>query len=422
LIRQLKGKEILRIEGHGELVVKISEEGIEKVEFRVLEPSRLFEAFMVNKPAKEAPYICSRICGLCGYSHAMCSAKAIENALNMEVPEEASALREAIMMLSTADSHLLHVFALSLPDFIKVKTFIEAASKLPRQFKEAFEIKNAICRTLARICGSSIHPVNVVPGGFTSKIERKTLIEISRELEREASKAKQLAEEVIALLLPKEQLERKGDYGALSGYNYPFYIGESAVIGGEEIPAPKFKENVREIEVDYSTSKKALFKGKNYMVGALARLNTHYSQLSENAREIADQLELKIPTTNPYLIPAAQLIEVVNCLEKASETMEKLPPIKPAEKLSEKSGMGSAIVEAPRGLLYHEYRIESGKLAEADIITPTVQNIPDMEEAVKQVAEKFINCSLNSIKEKCEAVLRCYDPCLSCSTHVIKLK
>ena len=417
----LRSEEILRIEGHGEMLVKIRGGNVESVEFRVLEPSRLFEAFMVGKSAVEAPYISSRICGLCGYSHAMCAAKAVENALNLEVPDEVSLLREAIMMLNTVDSHLIHVFALSLPDFIKVKTFIEAAAKLPRQYKEAFEIKKTICDTLTRICGSSVHPVNIVPGGFTSKIDKKTLVEVSSELEEEASKAEQLIEEVIALLISGEKLDRKSNYGALADDSYPFYTGESVVIAGEKIPASKFKEKVKEVEVDYSTSKKALFQGENYMVGALARLNNHYSKLSEAARKIADQLGLKLPSTNPYLIPAAQLIEAVHCLEKASEIMRSLPTISPAEKLSEKSGVGMAIVEAPRGLLYHEYRIENGKIAEADIITPTVQNIPDIEASVKQIAEKFSKCDPSTIKEKCEVVVRCYDPCLSCSTHVIKL-
>ncbi len=424
----ISSKELVRIEGHGKLIIEIENGKVKDVKFRVLEPPRLFEAFLIGRNIEEVPYISSKICGLCGYSHALCSVKALEKALKIEVPIEVKVLREIIEMMSVISSHIIHIFALSLPDFINVNNFSELLAKNGEIIKEAFSLKQEIDYLLRKVCGDSIHPINLIPGGFSSKITMEKLNELRGKIEKWIFKASSLANKVYPLLKVDEEFRRSGLYASLISKEYTFYIGDMISINNEKIEVSNFKSKVNEKFSSDSTSKKAFIHGKNFMVGALARLNLNNDKLSSRAKEMLRELKLKLPSLNPKLIPLAQLIEIIHCLEKILEYLNELKSVKyirevdltTIKEVKKKNyGVGMAIIEAPRGILYHEYEIRDWKIIRTDIITPTVQNIPDIESSVKTILSQYEINDLNKVKKHAETIVRCYDPCLSCSTHVV---
>jgi len=416
-------RELTRIEGHGELILKIRNGILEDVEFRVLETPRLFEAILVGREVSEVPYLVSRICGLCGYAHALCSVKALENALNIDVSEEVEILREFIAMMSTISSHMIHIYILTLADFMKAENFINALNLKRELIMKALAIKREVDKLLIKLCGDNIHPINISIGGFTSEITREELKEIRENIRSIMPTIDEIAQETSTILKVEEDVDREGTYATMISNEYTFYTGNNIATPDKVISVDAFTREVIEEVDENSSSKRALINHKNFMVGALARLNMKHKKLSEKARMILNELNIKLPTLDPRKIPLAQLIEIIHCFEKAIDYLDRLlmhNNMNWKSSVKRNTGRGRAVIEAPRGILYHEYEIENGLIKFSNIVTPTVQNIPDIEHSIKTIIGKR-NLNISEIKSESEFIVRCYDPCLSCSTHVISL-
>lgn len=420
---------VARVEGHGGLYIKIDEEKKEVLEvyFKISEGSRFFEVFTRGRKIEDVPQIASRICGLCGASHAISSALAIENALGIEVPDNIKKLREIVLALNTIESHLIHVLALSLPDYFNLRSFLE----LPKDFKERtlelLKLRTLIGKFFELMTSDRIHPRNIVPGGFTYL----PAIEKLKMYRNSLKKYIYIFGEFLEYFISKIQIpsfERKGHYAALSmKEGYPLHGGLIVINSREKIQPKDFKKYFVEIIVPYATSKKSLLHGKDsYMVGALARINTNFNHLDKEAQKFLKNAGLKGPSLNPYFIPVAQLAEILHFLKYIHTELDnvKLNPIKVSFKT--KAGDGVGVVEAPRGLLYHRYGINNeGKVTSADIVTPTAQNFGDIEDSVKTIAPKILeeyDNEITNLKVEFEKIPRCYDPCISCSVHLVLIK
>jgi sulfhydrogenase subunit alpha len=222
-------------------------------------------------------------------------------------------------------------------------------------------------------------------------------------------------------------LERETEYVSLTHPNrYAFYDGEILSSDRDEsVSHDKYREVIKEYVVDYSTAKYARWNRPEYMTGALARFNNNYDQLTDGAKTAADELGLPHPCHKPFMITIAQLVECIHCLEDAGEILQTLlvlgiQPDTEHMKIKDRAGTGVGAVEAPRGILFHEYQYDDrGKCLSANMVIPTAQNLANLEADMRAFAPTIAHESAETITHLLEMLVRAYDPCISCSTHVI---
>jgi coenzyme F420-reducing hydrogenase alpha subunit len=204
---------------------------------------------------------------------------------------------------------------------------------------------------------------------------------------------------------------------------YTFIDGALRSSDGGSWPATEYRRLTNEHVVPHSSAKHTRNRRDSYMVGALARFNLNHSQLCPRAIEAATTLGLAPKCTNPYLNTVAQLVEMVHAVHEAIETIDYLlargiqeeEPIRP-ERLS---GEGVGVCEVPRGVLFHRYVIDDGRIAAADCVIPTGQNLANIEADMRELVPAIIELPREEIVLQLEMLVRAYDPCISCSTHVV---
>ena len=419
-----------RVEGHGSLYLELDPENrsVKRIELKISEGARFFEYAIRGRSIYEAPLIMSRICGICGVSHAVCSAKALENALGINVPREIELIREAMLELNIIDSHLLHISILSIPDYYGVRTFLELPLNVKGKVINIIKLRNYVGKALDMLSGERIHPRNIIPGGFTKLPSKERIAAVARELNSFVKDLESFIELIIDRMLI--EFKRPSHYASLySGNDYSVISNKISIDSSYVIDKNEYDKYFVEKSPPYSTSKKVLLQGsKNFMVGALSRINTNRHFMVDEAKYLLRKINATIPSTNPYLIPLAQLIETLHMLCRAtdilSEVQTKTPRVQ--VKLPERESCGIGLVEAPRGVLYHSYVVnKEGRITFSNVITPTAQNTADIENSVKIYVEEMLNKSITDkeiIKRESEKIVRCYDPCISCSVHAIVLK
>ena len=266
-----------------------------------------------------------------------------------------------------------------------------------------------------------MHPVASQVGGFTKLPTQEEIDTLRKRLQEAQEDAYETAKLFLKLKHPK--FSRESEY--FSVYNDTDY---GLLRGNMQSQKNKFKQQdyakyLSEYHVYHATAKFVAKEGKAYMVGALARLNNSYKFLSKNAKKIINEAKIKFPITNPFMTNAAQAIELVHYVDRGAEICRKLKikeekPIKPEYK----KGRGIAAIEAPRGVLWHDYEVnENGVITKANIIAPTTQNLANMEEDIKNYLPTLLKLPEKQIVLEIEKLIRAYDPCFSCSTHFLKV-
>ena len=194
---------------------------------------------------------------------------------------------------------------------------------------------------------------------------------------------------------------------------------------GDITPVHHYREKVKEQVVGHSSAKHCASNNDTFMVGALARANNGFDYLTDGAKRAAAALDFAPPVTNPYLNTVAQLVETVHCVEDARSIIDTLlagglAPEPLAVEVREGHGVGA--VEVPRGTLYHEYSVDrKGRIVDANLIIPTGQNLANLESDMWALAPEAIQKGADAARLAMEMLVRAYDPCISCSTHVIIL-
>jgi coenzyme F420-reducing hydrogenase alpha subunit len=413
---------ITKIEGHARLKVKVKKGEVKEARIEVYEGARFFEGILKGRRYDEVAHLASRICGVCSQAHLITALKAIEEALNIKNSEQTELLRELLLIGQIIQSHSLHLYFLGLPDYLGFENAIAMASKYPKEVKRALKIKrlgNDIC---TKIGGREVHSITAVLGGFSKIPKQEELDELLKEVKtakKEILKTVNLFEN---LLYPK--FERKTEYIALRKENtYALLHGNISSTEGLNITHDLYNEYLEEYAKGYSTAKFVVSEGKGYMVGALARLNLNRRMLSKDARIFLKKSKFNFPNYSPFVNNFAQALELVHLVDRAIEILENLrirdeKPIK----FKPKSGHGISATEAPRGMLIHEYELnKKGDVAKANIITPTTQNLKNIEDDIKVFLPGILDKSEDEVKLELEKLIRSYDPCISCSTHFLKL-
>ncbi len=421
-VREIKIDHIARIEGHGDVYIKASEEKVEKVELRVIEGARLFEALLRGRNYDEVADLTSRICGICCVSHQLTSFIAMERCMGVEETEQTGKLRELLYMGELIQSSTLHTYFLALPDFLGYPSAIAMASKYPTEVKRALQLKKLGNDIVDILGGRAIHPINTKLGGFRKLPKKADLGKLLDKLKTMREDAAITAD--LFLSLNMGDFERKTQTLSLGGTdNYEFSKGDIISPDGIKIQQDQYQNYLKEEVLDYSNTKVSNLNNKGFMVSALSRLNNNYKYLSEGAREKLEASDMILPSYKPLDINKAQAIELLYSIDHSIELLENLEYKLDNSEVTPRAGEGIAYTEAPRGLLMHHYKTDStGKLTYANIITPTAANLKNIEEDIRKFVPSVIDKPKEEIIFGVEKLIRAYDPCISCSAHAIKVK
>ncbi len=413
---------LTKVEGHANLDLHIKNGVVEKCELNSAEGSRYFEALLKDRNCLDAPEMTSRICGICSCSHYVASVKAVENALGIKVTEQTKQLRELLILGERIRSHATHLYFLALPDYLGFDNALEMTKKHKSDIERALRLTKAGNELVTLIGGRVMHPVSCQVGGFLKLPKQEGLDALRKRCQELQEDAQATAKLFTKLKYPK--FENETEYFSLcSDTEYGVLHGQM-VSQEHKFSQKDYDKYLEEYHVYYATAKFVAKKGKAYMVGALARINNSSKFLSKNAKKALSAAKLKLPITNPFLNNLAQAIELVNCIDRAIEICRKLKlvPEKPMQGVYKKS-RGIAAIEAPRGVLWHDYEInEKGDITKANIITPTCQSLANMEQDIKAFVPTLLKLPEAKLVLEIEKLIRSYDPCFSCSTHFLKVK
>ena len=419
---------IARIEGHGNVHVVIEDDQVKTVQMEVVEPARLFESMVRGRSFSEVSYISSRICGICSASHTVTDLLAIERIFGVQVTDRTNALRELLVYGSYLQNHGTHLYVLAAPDFLGQKSVFPVEQIAPEVFDNALELKRLGNELCTAVGGRSIHPITAVVGGFTHEITAGEYLAFAERMDAMVPFALQTVDLFNSFEVP--DMQSTGDVLAMYAPDkYAVCDSRTAkfVDAGIQFDADEWTTYVEEYAVPHSGALFARVRatGKPYMTSALARLNVSWPLLCKQAKVAAAKAGLRPPERNPFRNNVAQAIELVDALERCAELCRRLAAdefegsSKPVP-FTVRAGRGVGYTEAPRGVLFHELELDDdGRVVHASIITPTSQNVANMEDDMRMLAELMIAQGADEppIRLKVEELVRAYDPCLSCSVH-----
>ena len=422
---------ITRVEGHGNIVVNAASGKVEKVQWQVPEAPRFFEAMVRGRSYEDIQIIVSRICGICSITHSLAATKAVENALGIEVSEQADKMRQLMHYSEQLQSHILHVGYLAAPDFFGVPSVVPLVAKAADVVKTIVRVHRTANQWSELIAGRTTHPITIKPGGFTRIPSEKQLRELQKTLKKTFTDFKTIADVVLSVAGNIPKFERPTEYVSLKQTTpptYTFYHGgiTSTDHKGKPVPVADWHKVTNEYMVEQSTAKWARWHRDAYAVGALARFNNNAELLSPRAKAAAKMFGLEKGCCNPYMNTVAQLVESAHVIETSIEILDELltKGLK-EEKVKSKptAGRGAGCVEAPRGILFHEYEFDkNGNCTAADICIPTNQNHANIQKDFEKLVPEILDQGEDAVRQKLEMLVRSYDPCISCSTHILDVQ
>ena len=442
---------VTRIEGHSKITIQLDDHGVvQDAHFHVTQ-FRGFEKLCEGRPFYEMPALMARICGICPVSHLIASAKACDAILAVRIPETAEKLRRIMNLAQIVQSHALSFFHLSSPDFLlgmdsdpAKRNIFGVAAHSPELARDGVRLRKFGQEIIELLGGKRIHPAWVVPGGVSEPLK----VEYRDQILKSIPEAKEIVVRTLAWF--KRQLESYREeirtfanfpsmFMALTKEdgNLAFYKGWLRLVDADgeivqdHIDPADYEEYIGEAVEPWSYLKSPYYKPMGYpkgmyRVGPLARLNMAKRCGTPLAdQELAEFRELERRfVLSSFYYHYARLIEALFAVEKIEAYLEE-PEIlgkhvRAYAGPNNYNGVGAS--EAPRGTLIHNYKIdESGLITHANLIIATGHNNLAMNRGVLQVAKHFIKGRTipEGMLNRVEAVIRCYDPCLSCSTHAM---
>lgn len=420
--RTIQVSPLTRVEGAGGVRVRIEEGRVVEVKLDIQEPPRFFEAFLRGRHFSEAPDLTSRVCGICPVAYQLTSVLAIESALGLTVPEPITRMRRFLYLAEWLESHALHVYLLHLPDFLGFDSAISLSAAHPEVVARGLRLKRTGTAVLQLIGGRASHPVSVCVGGFSRLPTRERLETLRPELEWALGAAKETVGMVQQLDFPPIELDY--EFVSLRGeFEYPVIEGTVASSDGSQWPTSEFERHFLEEQLPHSTALHSVRADDkaSYLVGPLARMALNFDHLTPQARASACASGIHWPSRNPFHGIVARAVEMVFACEEMLAILDRWEDqgtarlaVRPA------ASRGCAATEAPRGILYHSYRLDAaGVIGEAKIVPPTAQNLRRIEDDLRLVLPQRLDSSDAELASLSERIVRAYDPCISCSTHAL---
>lgn len=442
---------VTRIEGHAKITVFLDEAGEVKDAHLHVTQFRGFERIAQGRPVHEMPSLMARICGICPVSHLVASAKACDEILGVSVPPVAVRLRRVINLAQIVQSHALSFFHLSSPDLLlgfdydpKARNLIGVAERAPEWARDGIALRKFGQEIIERLGGKRIHPAWVVPGGVSAPLEaaqRDAVLATVPDARARAVRALEWFKANLASWV--EEASVLGNFPSLyvglvhDNGNAAYSDGDLRVVDGNgqvlvdrADPRP-YWDYIGEAVEPWSYLKSTYYKPLGYpdglyRVGPLARLNV-VDQLGTPAAdsELAEyRARLGEYPSSSFNYHWARLIEILHCIDMLEELLSD-PGILGTDvraRAAVNSQEGVGVSEAPRGTLFHHYRVdEDGVVQWVNLVIATGHNNLAMNRSVFEVARHYIKG--DQVREgalnRVEAVIRAYDPCLSCSTHAV---
>lgn len=413
---------LARVEGEGALYVRVKGGQVEEVRLDIFEPPRFFEAFLRGRSFAEVPDITARICGICPAAYQMSSCQALEAALGVRVEGPLKALRRLLYCGEWIESHALHIYFLHLPDFLGYPDAVRLAQDQPERVQQALLLKKTGNELMTLLGGREIHPINVKVGGFYRVPRKAELLAMRDKLER----AREIALQTVRFVGSLDFPDFAPDYTFVSlrqAGEYPILGGRLVSSRGLDIAVTEFEQHFHEEHVPHSNALHATLEGQPYLVGPLARYNLNFDQLPASVQAAAREAGLGPFCRNPFQSIVVRAVETLYACEEALRLIaEYEEPDAPSVAVTPRAGSGSGCTEAPRGILYHRYRMdEQGLITEAKIVPPTSQNQKMIEEDLRQFVAANLGLPKPELTLRCEQTIRNYDPCISCATHFLQL-
>lgn len=417
---------VTRVEGHGNIHVEIKSGKVVDCRWEVPEAPRFFEAMIRGRMWNEVHHITSRICGICSIGHTLASVKATEAAMGIKVTPQTEKLRRICLHAENLQSHTLHAGYLVLPDLLGADSVVPLATTHPEEVKTVVRLHKVANEMSDLLCGRTTHPQRLVPGGFTKLPTSEELKGLANTIEGAIPDLKAVAGLFGALRGNFPVFSRETEYIALTNdYEYAFYDGLVGSTDGGAWPVSEYKGIVNEYLVPQSTAKWGKHKRESFMVGALARFNLNSDKLLPMAKEAAMALGLQAVNYNSYMNTVAQVVECVHNFEDSLKIIGELlkdgiqdekPQVTPC------AGKGAGAVEVPRGILFHEYEYDAeGRCLGGNCVIPTNLNHANIQIDFEEIVPTLIGKTEKEIELALEMMVRAYDPCISCSTHYLRV-
>ena len=414
---------LARVEGEGAMTVRLENGRVEHVELRIFEPPRFFEALLRGRSYAEAPDITARICGICPVAYQTSAVNALESLWGIDVPEPIRLLRRLLYCGEWIESHALHVYMLHAPDFLGYDGAIELARDAPEAVERGLALKKTGNLVMSLVGGREIHPINVRVGGFYRAPGRRELRALVEPLERAREAALETVRWTAGFDFPERSVEC--ELVALSQPGeYAIERGRIRSDAGLDISAGEYDEHFEEEHVERSTALHSRLRERGtYLCGPLARFSLNHDLLSPLARSAAAEAGLEAPCRDPFRSIVVRSVELVYACDEALRLIDAYEePELPAVAIEPAAGTGFGVSEAPRGLLYHRYRVDGeGTILDAKIVPPTSQNQKTIEEDLVGVVRGSLDLPDERLAHVCEQTIRNYDPCISCATHFLRL-
>jgi NAD-reducing hydrogenase large subunit len=442
---------VTRLEGHGKITIQLNAQGeVENAHFHVTQV-RGFERFSEGRPFYEMPGLMARICGICPVSHLIASAKACEAIMSVQIPATAAALRRMLNLAQMVQSHALSFFYLSSPDLLlgmesdpAARHIFGVAAAKPELGRAGIGLRRFGQHIIELLADKRIHPGWVVPGGVTEPLapaKRDEILAMIPQAYANVALALEWYKRIADNFRP--EIEVFANFPSLflsmiaDDESIEFTDGALRLIGAngnvveDGITAAKFIELIGEAVEPYSYTKFAYYKPLgypegSYRVGPLARLNIVASMGTPRAdTELAEFKQLAAgPVQASFYYHYARLIEILHGIEKIEQILNEPnilnKHIRATAGVNHLEGAGQA--EAPRGTLHHHYKVdENGKITWANLVIATGQNNNAMNRGVLQAAKHYVKDGrfTEGVLNRVEAVVRTFDPCLSCSSHAL---
>ena len=424
--KTIKVDYLARVEGEGGLKVVVRDGVVQSAELSIFEPPRFFEALLRGRAFSEAPDITARICGICPVAYQMSAVQAMENALGVTVSGPVRELRRLLYCGEWIESHTLHIYYAACARLSRLRGRHRHGARpcrrgAPRPRPQEGRQRDHDAARRARDPSDQRARRRVLPDAAPprARAARRAVEMGARGGARNGALDRRLR-------LPRPRARLCLRRPAARARNIPSTKAASFRTAGSISRSPDYDEHFEETQVERSTALHAHFRGGgSYLVGPLARYSLNFDRLSPLAQEAAREAGLGRTCTNPYRSIVVRAVEVLYACDEALRIIAAYeePEEPPSVAIAPRAGIGFGATEAPRGLLYHRYRLDAdGTIAEARIVPPTSQNQASIEEDLTSFVGGFLDLPDDDLRHRCEQTVRNYDPCISCAAHFLKLE
>ena len=418
--RRIRLESISKIEGHGSVDIKISSGKVKYVKLKITESKRFYTQAIRNKAAISLPLMTSRICGTCSIAHLTCCSAAVEDAVGYVPSGQTLLLRQLSLNGMMIRDHALHLYLFCLPDLFGKDSVLDFEGPQEEIVRKAFAVKGAGNNLSKAIAGRAVHATFAEVGRFSH-------IPGAEEVKKAIADLKSVRDYAIEFIEmfygSGFKQEHDTDFVALVNKDYSFHDGELGDSSGTRIKRGRYFDYLDKVVIPYSEATAYEFEGREYMVGALSRMNLNKGGLHRQTRADASKFLGAFPSKNVYSNNLAQAIEILHCIDSSLELLEShefreesAAPVNIIE------GEGVGVLEAPRGTLYYRLSINrEGKTTYGSIIVPTQQNQISMERSIAEMVGSNIGKDRKFLEYEIEKLIRAYDPCMSCASHFLRI-